>query len=78
MTNEDNESVEVYDYVSADTLVEGDQIAFINDEGGIDYLENISLINSHDSVMVKGYSIVTGDIANYILNADQEVGLWAV
>lgn len=61
----------VYDYVPADTVEEGDQILFENDP-----LEVSSVIDSGDAILVKGYSHLTGDSVTYIITPDTEVGLW--
>ncbi len=67
--------MDIYDYVQAHTLgeVESEQIV-VND----DYLEVSSVIQERSTVVVKGYSHNTGDTATYVLNYDQEVGLWAL
>lgn len=65
--------VNVYDFVNADTLEEGDQILYENDP-----IEVQGLIDSGDSIMVKGYSHLTGDSVIYILSPSTEVGLWSV
>jgi len=65
--------MEIYDYVSVDTIEAGDQIVFQND-----FIEVSTVVDSGEAIMVKGYSHVTGDNACYILTADTEVGLWAV
>jgi hypothetical protein len=74
MTNNEGDSMEVYDFVEADTLDEHDQIV-VND---VDYLELSKVVKDGDSVLVTGYSHISGDVATYILNYDQEVGLWTV
>lgn len=67
--------MEIYDYVSADTLghEDNEQIYYSND-----YVEVMSVIHDNDAVMVRGYSHVTGDSVQYILGYDDMVGLWAV
>lgn len=65
--------MDVYDFVSADTIDEGDQILYQNDP-----VEVSNVIDSGDSIMVKGYSHLTGDSVVYILNPNTEVGLWTV
>jgi hypothetical protein len=71
------DDIEVYDYVEASTLEDGDQVAIENEEGGIDYLENIQVIKD-GAVMIKGWSWLTGDNATYIVDYDVEVGLWKI
>lgn len=78
MTTDNGDNIEVYDFVSADTLENGDQVMYVNPDGGEDYLENIKVVDEGDSIMVSGLSIVTGDLANYIWTPDQEVALWGV
>lgn len=63
----------IYDYVAAHTVEEGDQIAYTND-----LIEVTSKVDSTDSIMLKGFSHVTGDSVTYIISADTEVGLWTV
>jgi hypothetical protein len=65
--------VNIYDFVPAHTVEEGDQIAYTND-----LIEVNSVIDSVDSIMVKGFSHVTGDSVTYIISPDTEVGLWTV
>jgi hypothetical protein len=72
------EDIEVYDYVQVHTLEDGDQIAITNDEGGTDYLENITVVSDPEAVLIKGYSHLTGDNAVYVRPFDEEVGLWSV
>lgn len=72
-----DDDIEVYAYVPANTLEDGDKVTIPNEEGGIDYLDDIKVIKD-DAVMVKGYSHVTGDNSTYILDWDKEVGLWLV
>jgi hypothetical protein len=74
MTNNDGDSMNIHDFVEADTLENGDQVVI----NGMDYLENVSIIKEDDAVMVKGYSHISGDSVTYILNYDTEVGLWSV
>lgn len=66
---------DVYDYVAAHTLGDepNEQIVFQND-----FIEVSSVTHTNGGVMVKGYSHVTGDSVFYILDNDQEVGLWTV
>lgn len=74
MTNDQGETLKVYDHVDADTVTAGDQI-LVND---VDYVEVNYVVNETDTVMVRGYSHVTGDSVTYFLPFDQEVGLWMV
>lgn len=71
-TNDDVHA-NVYDYVPAHAVEENDFIAHETD-----LIEVKEIIDSGDSIMVKGYSHVTGDSVTYIIKADQEVGLWTV
>ena len=61
----------IYDYVPAYSVEEGDQIAYTND-----LIEVTSVVDSGESILVKGFSHVSGDTVNYILGSDTEVGLW--
>lgn len=63
--------VNVYDYVTADQLESKDQIFYKGDP-----VELSDITDDGDSIMVKGYSHLTGDSVTYILTADTEVGLW--
>lgn len=65
--------VDIYDYVSADAVEEGDQIAHSND-----LIEVTTKIDSGDSILIKGFSHVSGDNVDYIVTPDTEVGLWTV
>ena len=62
---------EIYDYDTADHIDPEMLIFYEND-----YIEVSEVIDSGDSIMVKGYSHVTGDNVVYILPADKQVGLW--
>lgn len=68
--------MDVYDYVPISTVEAGDQIVVTNESGGQDPLELSKVIDSGESVWVKGYSHLTGDQSDYCLPADTMVGLW--
>lgn len=74
------DDVEVYAYVLAETLGDepNEQVAIPNEEGGIDYLDNLVVLKEGDTVMVRGDSYITGDRVTYLLPWDREVGLWMV
>ena len=67
--------MEIYDYVAADTLGDepNEQIAYNND-----FVEVSKIVKDADTVLVRGYSHISGDSVTYILDYDTEVGLWAV
>ena len=65
--------MEIYDWVTADTITDEDQIVFEND-----YIEVSSVVDSGEAIMVKGYSHISGDSVVYLIGPDVEVGLWAV
>lgn len=65
--------MDIYDTITADSIEVGDQVLIENDP-----IEVSRVIDSGDAIMVKGYSHLTGDEANYILTPDATVGLWAV
>jgi hypothetical protein len=69
--DKEGNAMNIYDYVSADTIEEGDQILFENDP-----IEVTSKVDETDAILVKGYSHLTGDSVTYILSPDVEVGLW--
>lgn len=75
MTNGEGDSMQVYDYVEASTLGDqpNEQIVHEND-----YIEVTRVIDSGDSIMVKGNSHVTGDSVTYIVTPETVVGLWSV
>lgn len=64
-------TVQVYDYVSADTLENGDHITYNND-----VLEQVTVMDEGDVIMVRGYSHISGETATYFIPANMEVGLW--
>lgn len=66
-------AVNIYDYVPAHTVEEGDQIAYTND-----LIEVTEKVDSGESIMLRGFSHVSGDSVTYIIGADVEVGLWTV
>ena len=71
--------MEVYDFITADQIEgpnennnnKGDQVFIENDP-----IEVSKVVDSGDSILVKGYSHMSGDDVTYILTADMEVGLW--
>ena len=63
----------VYDTITADQIEVADQVLVNN----IDPVEVTKVVDSGDSIMVKGYSHLTGDDVSYILTADTEVALWS-
>ena len=63
----------VYDTITADQIEVTDQVLVNN----IDPVEVTKVVDSGDSIMVKGYSHLTGDDVSYILTADTEVALWS-
>ena len=64
--------MQVYDFITADQIQEDDQILV----KGIDPIEVKKIVDSGSSIWVKGYSHMSGDDVDYILGADDEVGLW--
>jgi hypothetical protein len=64
-------AVEVYDYVRVDTLEDGDNVTYNND-----VLEQVTVMDETDTIMVRGYSHISGETATYFIPVDTEVGLW--
>lgn len=64
--------METYDDITADSVEVGDQIQVNN----IDPIEVSKVIDSGDSILISGYSHMTGDTATYILTPETVVGLW--
>lgn len=71
--NKEGEQVNVYDYVAAATIEENDCIAHETD-----LIEVSLVVDETDTVMIRGYSHVSGDTVTYFIPADKEVGLWTV
>lgn len=71
MSTHDGLDVEVYDVIAASAIEEGDQIIYSNDP-----IEVKFKIDETDTVMVRGYSYLTGDTVTYFLPFDTEVELW--
>lgn len=71
--NKEGEQVNIYDYVAAHTVEETDCIAH-----DTDLIEVTSKVDETDTVMIRGYSHVSGDTVTYFIPADKEVGLWTV
>ena len=70
----DSFAVNVYDFITADQdISEGDQVFILTAN---DPIEVHSKIEEGDTIMLRGYSYLSGDIETYILNYDAEVGLW--
>jgi hypothetical protein len=67
----------IVDTVAAHTLEKPDQITFM-DRGYQEIMTVVSVIDSGDSIMVKGDSWVSGDSVTYIFHPDKEVDLWRV
>lgn len=65
--------MDIYDYITADSVEVGDQIFHANDP-----IEISRVIDSGEAIMLKGYSHMTGDDVAYVVTPDTEVGLWAV
>lgn len=61
----------VYDSITADAVEVGDLI-MVN----YDQIEVTDVVDSGDSILIKGNSFVSGDKVNYILTADAQVSLW--
>lgn len=70
--------MEIYATESVGNLDSDDKIVYTNEEGADDVIELDTKIDSGDSILLKGYSHISGDNVTYILNADVEVGLWRV
>jgi len=73
MTTKEGTTMTVYDTITADQIEVADQVLVNN----IDPVEVTKVVDSGDSIMVKGYSHLTGDDVSYILTADTEVALWS-
>lgn len=65
--------MEIYDTVLASTLENTDKIFYNND-----YVELTSTLDETDTIMVVGYSHVSGENVTYFIPADVEVDLWMV
>lgn len=63
--------MEVYDYTTAAFVEEKDCIMI-----GFDPVEVISYVDEGDTIAIHGISHQSGDIVDYMLSADTEVGLW--
>lgn len=61
----------VYDSITADAVEVGDLI-MVN----YDQIEVTDVVDSGDSILIKGDSFVSGDKVSYILTADAQVSLW--
>lgn len=70
----DDLSVEVYDTITADQdISEGDQLFILTAN---DPIEVTHSYDEGDTIMVRGYSYLTGDTVTYFLKPTDEVGLW--
>lgn len=63
--------MEIYDIVSADAIEENDCIMV-----DFDPVEVKTVTIEDDAVYVHGYSHMSGDMVDYFLPYDKEVGLW--
>lgn len=61
----------VYDSITADAVEAGDLIIVQQDK-----LEVTKVVDSGDSILITGYSFVSGDSETYILPTDHLVELW--
>lgn len=64
--------MEIYDTIDADQIEEGDQVLVNLD----DPLEVSKVIDDGESVLIRGYSHLTGDNETYILGPKETVSLW--
>lgn len=71
MTTKEGMTVTVYDVIQAHQIEEGDQILYSNDP-----VEVSETIDETDTIMVRGYSHLTGETVTYFLRPDVEVELW--
>lgn len=62
-----------YDTVDITSVEAGDQIFFNQD-----YIEVKEVLDETDTIMVTGYSHVSGDNVVYFIKSDERVDLWAV
>lgn len=69
--NKKGHKVEVIDTVTFDQIEDFDLVLIEGDQ-----IEVTSKIDDGDSIMVKGYSYITGDNVTYIRTPDTEVELW--
>lgn len=67
----------ITDTVAAHTLGKPDQITFM-DRKYQEIMTVTEVIDSGDSILVKGDSWVSGDRVTYIFEPDKEVDLWTV
>lgn len=71
--NEDLD-INVYDTITADQdIEEGNQLYIFSNHDPIEVKETL---DEGDTIMVRGYSYKSGDMATYFLRPDEEVGLW--
>lgn len=71
MTTKEGMTVTVYDVIQAHQIEEGDQILYSNDP-----VEVSEKMDETDTIMVRGYSHLTGETVTYFLRPDVEVELW--
>lgn len=64
-------ALNIYDTVSADTVMAGDLIVL-----DLDYIEVVSVVDETDAVVITGYSHVSGDNVTNIVPADRMLDLW--
>lgn len=70
-----NETYEIIDNISADTIGSGDQIIIDGDLIEVKSVEDTADI---DEVLVHGYNNTTGDMETFSLFADDYFDVWSI
>lgn len=70
-----NETYEIIDNISADTIENGDQIII---EGDLIEVKTVEPTSDPDEVLVHGYNNTTGDMESFSLYADDYYDVWSI
>lgn len=70
-----NETYEIIDNISADTIEAGDQIVI---EGDLIEIKSVSETDDIDEIVVHGYNNTTGDVEEFSLYADDYFDVWSI
>lgn len=70
-----NIDANIYDVVTADSLIVGDQTII---DGDYIEVKSVTETDDIDEIIITGYSHTTGDTETYSLFADDFYDLWAI
>lgn len=69
-----NETYEIIDNISADSIESGDQIII---EGDLVEVKRVEQTDDLDEILIRGYNNTTGDMETFSLYADDYFDVWS-